>query len=471
MKAIHCLTALVLLKFNLAAQDIITTKNGDEIKAKVLEIESAVIKYRKWENQNGPLYSMSKSEIFMIKYENGTKDVFKDEPTKTLKTSPTTSHEGAVRLLEQSLKNMVQKESAGTLSFLEFIKVNGQETNLGVKMYSIQYKFKIQALKSGYLPYYQMEADIAKYILLDAPPKKEGWFDNMTPAGKPVNKGQIVEVRGTASYSMTDNGWKREDNDVEGFTLHSVAPITYQAAAQTSGDAKQIDYTQKSRFVKFRNGRVNISSITITDELNNIRHIQTLVMDAFTSMPLLEDHNRNTITEDYEIVANIEMSYPSVNLSNGTRGFFASAVMRFELFNAQERKLLAQFNMSKTNRTLLGKPFAQKLEAQQDLLTNEVKSGLYTVFYKAFPVSAIITDVTDTKKKGEEAKHVKINVGNDLGILTGFLFKLADDSSNSVALQVIGTTAKTATCKVLKYEKELMEKFKSNTEIKVLTAY
>ncbi len=65
--------------FNISyAQDIITLKNGDEIKAKVNEIDLNVVKYKKFDNQNGPIYSIDKEKIFMIKYENGSKDVFTD---------------------------------------------------------------------------------------------------------------------------------------------------------------------------------------------------------------------------------------------------------------------------------------------------------------------------------------------------------------------------------------------------------
>ena len=64
----------------LFAQDIITFKNGDEIKSKVIEVTPDLIKYKKWENQDGPIYSSNKSEVFMVKYANGTKDVFKDNP-------------------------------------------------------------------------------------------------------------------------------------------------------------------------------------------------------------------------------------------------------------------------------------------------------------------------------------------------------------------------------------------------------
>ncbi|WP_159038486.1 hypothetical protein [Brumimicrobium mesophilum] len=56
--------------------DVITKVNGDEISAKVLEIEETKIKYKKCDNLDGPTYSLSVSEVFMVKYVNGTKDVF-----------------------------------------------------------------------------------------------------------------------------------------------------------------------------------------------------------------------------------------------------------------------------------------------------------------------------------------------------------------------------------------------------------
>ncbi len=58
------------------AQDVIILKTGDEVKAVVSEIGLDVVKYKKAENLNGPLYTLEKAKIFMIKYENGTKDVF-----------------------------------------------------------------------------------------------------------------------------------------------------------------------------------------------------------------------------------------------------------------------------------------------------------------------------------------------------------------------------------------------------------
>ena len=58
--------------------DCITLKNGDEIKSFVEKVGVAEIDYKKVGNRNGPTYSIAKADVFMIKYKNGTKDVFGD---------------------------------------------------------------------------------------------------------------------------------------------------------------------------------------------------------------------------------------------------------------------------------------------------------------------------------------------------------------------------------------------------------
>lgn len=61
------------------AQDIITKKNGDDIQAKVIEITLNELKYKNFNNLDGPIISILKSDVILVRYENGSKDVFADE--------------------------------------------------------------------------------------------------------------------------------------------------------------------------------------------------------------------------------------------------------------------------------------------------------------------------------------------------------------------------------------------------------
>jgi len=63
--------------------DILTTKDGTETKVHVLEVGLKEIKYKRDDNQDGPTITISKADIFMIKYKNGTKEMFKTTTTDT----------------------------------------------------------------------------------------------------------------------------------------------------------------------------------------------------------------------------------------------------------------------------------------------------------------------------------------------------------------------------------------------------
>lgn len=68
------------------AQDVITKIDGNEILAKVLEVSQNEIKYRKYKNLDGPIYSVAKSDISSIRYVDGSKDIFNE--IKTIKNDP-----------------------------------------------------------------------------------------------------------------------------------------------------------------------------------------------------------------------------------------------------------------------------------------------------------------------------------------------------------------------------------------------
>ena len=60
------------------AQDVIVKHDGSTILSKVTEIGVTEVKYKKFSNQNGPTYSIQKSDIQAINYENGEKETFAD---------------------------------------------------------------------------------------------------------------------------------------------------------------------------------------------------------------------------------------------------------------------------------------------------------------------------------------------------------------------------------------------------------
>ena len=78
------ITALFCFSFIISthAQDKIMFIDGTEILSKVIEINNNEIKYKQFDNQNGPTIITLKKNIFIIKYENGTKEVFTENLIK-----------------------------------------------------------------------------------------------------------------------------------------------------------------------------------------------------------------------------------------------------------------------------------------------------------------------------------------------------------------------------------------------------
>ena len=74
---------VIILSMNYCfSQDTIKLKSNEDISSKVLEVTTSEIKYKRFDNPNGPTYTIPKSEVFQIFYENGTKDIFIEQKTE-----------------------------------------------------------------------------------------------------------------------------------------------------------------------------------------------------------------------------------------------------------------------------------------------------------------------------------------------------------------------------------------------------
>jgi len=95
------------------SQDIIVLQNGEEIQAIVKEVGLDIIKYNRFDNQGGPVYSIEKSKVFMIKYQNGTKDVFtqQSKPQEVVKpkTDTVVTSKQTVKVVKQPPQYLTYK--------------------------------------------------------------------------------------------------------------------------------------------------------------------------------------------------------------------------------------------------------------------------------------------------------------------------------------------------------------------------
>ncbi len=58
------------------AQDIVILKNGTSVDAKVIEVDDNSVRYKKFNNPDGPTYTAKKETISEIRYKNGSKEIF-----------------------------------------------------------------------------------------------------------------------------------------------------------------------------------------------------------------------------------------------------------------------------------------------------------------------------------------------------------------------------------------------------------
>ncbi len=73
------------------AQDVIVMKNGDAILSKVQKITQTEIEYKKFSNPDGPVYTVAKSSVVSINYQNGEKEIIKTEEQNNAEQTAATS--------------------------------------------------------------------------------------------------------------------------------------------------------------------------------------------------------------------------------------------------------------------------------------------------------------------------------------------------------------------------------------------
>jgi len=76
MKKIVFALFVLMVPALVSAQDILTKMDGTDLQVKVMEISSSEIKYKRFNNPDGPTYSIQLKDVFSVTYENGEKETF-----------------------------------------------------------------------------------------------------------------------------------------------------------------------------------------------------------------------------------------------------------------------------------------------------------------------------------------------------------------------------------------------------------
>lgn len=117
-----------------SAQDIIVKKNGEELQVKVEEVGEQSVRYRKFSNLGGPIYSISRDEIFIIRYESGDRDVI-----SSLETPASESADTPVLPTRVDVERaVVMAKEAERKKMTEF----GLQTEIGLSFWSFKSYFE-----------------------------------------------------------------------------------------------------------------------------------------------------------------------------------------------------------------------------------------------------------------------------------------------------------------------------------------
>lgn len=136
-----------LFSTKLFCQDILFFKDSTQQEVKLIEITTETIKYKKFDYQDGPTFTIFKNDITKIKYQNGTEEIIpsaekKEESiftiqtnkTDTLKPSKTERKVGdyikfnlqAGLVIYESFSNIPRREEQGVSHFEEYNKSSGK---------------------------------------------------------------------------------------------------------------------------------------------------------------------------------------------------------------------------------------------------------------------------------------------------------------------------------------------------------
>ena len=78
MKQTFLLVIFACFALAARAQDIVSLTSGSQMQAKVMEINPDNVRYKDYNNQDGPMVTVKKKDVASIRYANGTTTVFND---------------------------------------------------------------------------------------------------------------------------------------------------------------------------------------------------------------------------------------------------------------------------------------------------------------------------------------------------------------------------------------------------------
>lgn len=128
MKKLVVLFVGLLVALLVQAQDLIITKDAQQIRAKITEVSKDAIRYLDFDNQEGPVFVLETSDIVSIVFANGQVKVYnhaeQDQPKQILSTP---SEYNDIRIRKADTYYILGDKKMSEKEYLNFIQKNCPE--------------------------------------------------------------------------------------------------------------------------------------------------------------------------------------------------------------------------------------------------------------------------------------------------------------------------------------------------------
>lgn len=231
------------------AQDIIITVEGDSIEAKVIKIAPPKVEYKKWSNQDGPVYETPVSGIAVIRFANGDSEVF-NAVRKTVKAKETEATSVNDSLMEvynrapfsfksRKMKNKPAGSAIGVLAIAPGSVMAGEDLTVTLK----QVKDGIITLAEpgNVQNLYDINFD-GRYVIC---------LTNNTESDIYIDKSASFRTdHGAAPKAYADTAAVGSDRFIL-IPPHCTAPLSVDSAAVIKGQNKILVYSKSEYFDDF----------------------------------------------------------------------------------------------------------------------------------------------------------------------------------------------------------------------------
>jgi len=98
MRSFYIFIVIIFLMglYSISAQDLIVLRNGNIIEAKVIEISSTEIRYKRFDHLDGPIIVILKTDILSIRYEDSWTEIINTVPASEQQTTQAISSQNYI---------------------------------------------------------------------------------------------------------------------------------------------------------------------------------------------------------------------------------------------------------------------------------------------------------------------------------------------------------------------------------------